>query len=94
MLGLIDIALIRNKAHAMGIYEIRQIDKSILLYVNEIKSPAVADLLISLNGKASLNAGAKPHLAIPCKSGADSVAALKRIFGLSYPNAKRTLPNA
>lgn len=94
VLGLIDIALIRNKAHAMGIYEIRQIDKSILLYVNEIKSPAVADLLISLNGKASLNAGAKPHLAIPCKSGADSVAALKRIFGLSYPIAKRTLPNA
>ncbi len=56
VLGLIDIALIRNRAHAMGIYEIRQTDNAILLFVKELKSPAVADLLIALNGKASLNA--------------------------------------
>ncbi len=78
--GLIDIALIRNKAHAMGVYEIRQNENTVLLYVKEIKSPAVADLLISLNGKATLNAGAKPHLAVKCPPGTDSVRALKRIF--------------
>ena len=78
--GLIDIALIRNKAYSMGVYEIRQNDSAILLYVKEIKSPAVADLLIALNGKATLSAGTKPYLAVKCAGGADSVAVLKRIF--------------
>ena len=82
VLGLIDIALIRNKAHAMGVYEIRQNESSILLYVKEIKSPTVADLLISLNGKASLNAGAKPYLAVKCPGSAESIPTLKRIFGI------------
>ena len=77
---MIDIALIRNKAYSMGVYEIRQNDSAILLYVKEIKSPAVADLLIALNGKATLSAGTKPHLAVKCAGGADSVAVLKRIF--------------
>ena len=84
MLGLIDIALIRNRAHAMGVYEIRQNDSAILLYVKELKSPAVADLLIALNGKASLNAGAKPFLSVKCQSGSEAIPTLKRIFGLSH----------
>ena len=54
VLGLIDIALIRNRANTMGIYEIRQNENNIMLYVKEIKSPEVADLLIALNGKAML----------------------------------------
>ena len=78
--GLIDIALIRNKAYSMGVYEIRQNDTAIMLYVKEIKSPAVADLLIALNGKATLSAGTKPYLAVKCADGADSVEVLKRIF--------------
>ena len=82
VLGLIEIALIRNRAHAMGVYEIRQNDNVLLLYVKELKSPAVADLLISLNGKAALNAGAKPYLAVKCPSGADSVDVLKQVFRL------------
>ena len=78
--GLIDIALIRNRAHSMGVYEIRQNDSNILLYVNEIKSPQMADLQISLNGKAALNAGAKPHLAVKCSNNVNAVTALKKIF--------------
>ena len=78
--GLIEIALIRNKANSLGVYEIRQNDTSLLLYVKEIKSPAVADLLIALNGKAQLNAGAKPYLSVKCQSGADSIETLKKIF--------------
>ena len=78
--GLIDIALIRNKAHAMGVYEIRQNGNEILLFVRELKSPEVADLLISLNGKAKLNAGAKPFLSVKCDSGVKSIPTLKKIF--------------
>ncbi len=80
VIGLIDIALIRNKANEMGIYEIRQNDTVLLLYVREIKSPAVADLLIALNGKAMLNAGVKPYVSVACKSGSASIDMLKKIF--------------
>lgn len=78
--GLIDIALIRNKAYSMGIYEIRQNENSILLYVNEIKSPQVADLLIALNGKAMLCAGTKPYLSVKCPKTVSPVDLLKKIF--------------
>lgn len=78
--GLIDIALIRNKANSMGIYEIRQNETSLLLYVREIKSPEVADLLIALNGKAMLCAGTKPYLSVKCREGVSSLDMLKNIF--------------
>ena len=80
--GLIDIALIRNKAHSMGVYEIRQNENAVQLFVKELKSPAVADLLIALNGKATLNAGTKPYLSVKCGSGVEAVSTLKRIFGI------------
>ena len=82
VLGLIEIALIRNRAHAMGVYEIRQNDTTLLLYVKELKSPAVADLLIALHGKATLNAGTKPYLAVKCQSGAAGIDTLKQVFGI------------
>ena len=83
VLGLIEIALIRNRAYALGVYEIRQNEGVLLLYVKEIKSPAVADLLISLNGKATLNAGQKPFLSVKCPKGEDSVGVLKRVFRIN-----------
>lgn len=88
VLGLVDIALVRNKANAMGIYEIRQNDSNILLYVKEIKSPVVADLLIALNGKATLNAGAKPFVAVKCKKDESPLDVLTKIFagGLTMYN--------
>ncbi len=82
VLGLIDIALIRNRAHAAGIYEIRQSDNTVLLFVRELKSPAVADLLIATSGRAKLNAGVKPHVAVTLPPNTGAVAALKRIFNI------------
>ena len=82
VLGLIDIAQIRNKAHEIGVYEIRQTDSSVNLFVKELKSPAVADLLIAVGGKATLNAGAKPSVSVKCPPGKVSVDMLKAIFKL------------
>ncbi len=80
--GLIDIALIRNKAYSMGVYEIRQTDTVVNLFVKELKSPAVADLLIAVGGKATLNAGIKPSLSVKCPAGKGSVDVLKAVFGV------------
>ena len=82
VLGLIDIAQIRNKAHEIGVYEIRQTDSSVNLFVKELKSPAVADLLIAVGGRATLNAGAKPSVSVKCPPGKGSVDMLKAIFKL------------
>jgi transcription-repair coupling factor (superfamily II helicase) len=69
----------------MGVYEIRQNDTTLLLYVKELKSPAVADLLIAVGGKAQLNAGAKPYLTVKCPSGTGAVDMLKRISASASP---------
>lgn len=81
VLGLIDIALIRNKANSMGVYEIRQNGENMMIYVKEMKSPVVADILIALNGKAVLNAkGCKPFVSVKSGSGKASLDLLKKIF--------------
>lgn len=81
VLGLIDIALVRNKANSMGVYEIRQNDSNMIIYVKEIKSPVVSDILIALNGRALLNAkGNKPYVSVQSGGGKASLKLLKRIF--------------
>lgn len=80
VLGLIDIALIRNKAAEAGIYEIKQNETSILMYVLNIKSENVNKLMNKLKGKALLNAGNKPYIAIKHTKTTSPLNALKKIF--------------
>lgn len=80
VMGLIDIALIRNKASSMGIYEIRQNENSILLYIDSIKREEVGMLIAKLKGQALLSATAKPYIAVRYKTKIDPLNALKEIF--------------
>ena len=80
VLGLIDIAQIRNKAYSMGISEIKQNDSSILLYVKDIKSESVSLLLSKFKGRIMLNAGNKPYLAVKFSKNIEPLIALKEIF--------------
>ena len=80
--GLIDIALIRNKAIAAGIYEIRQNESSILLYLSDIKREEVAIIVSRMKGKALLSAGAKPYIAVRTEKGAKPLDSLKEIFSI------------
>ena len=80
VMGLVDIALIRNKAAAMGIYEIRQSDTSILLYISDIRRKEVADIIGKMRGKALLSAGAKPYIAVRTERTAKPLNSLKEIF--------------
>ena len=67
--GLIDIALIRNTANALGIYEIRQSDTALLLYVKSLQSDGTDKVLRSLGRQASVNAGAKPYISVKFPQG-------------------------
>ena len=78
--GLVDIALIRNKAAAAGIYEIRQSDSSFLLYLSDIKREEVASMIGKMKGRALLNAGSKPYIAVRAAKGSKVIDSLKEIF--------------
>ncbi|MBQ2688110.1 MAG: transcription-repair coupling factor [Clostridia bacterium] len=80
VMGLIEIALIRNKAADMGIYEIKQNDTSVLLYVKDIKSPEIINLICEQKGNALLSAGSKPYVAVKLKSKTDPLSALRGVF--------------
>lgn len=80
VMGLIEVALIRNLAAAQGIYEIKQQNSNILLYVRQIKSPSVADIMGRMKGRALLSAGNKPYISIKVQSGSSVLKILHEIL--------------
>jgi transcription-repair coupling factor (superfamily II helicase) len=82
VMGLIDIALIRNIAFSLGIYEIRQNETSALLYVKNIHSEGTEKIIRSLKGQAMLNAGNKPYIAVRFPKGMEILVVLKNIFDI------------
>ena len=78
--GLIDIALVRNIAYSLGIYEIRQNDSAVLLYISSVKSDATGRLLSKLKGQAMLNAGGKPYIAVRFPKNMAAIDVIKSIF--------------
>ncbi|MGN0489475.1 MAG: transcription-repair coupling factor [Ruminococcus sp.] len=80
VMGLIDIALIRNIAFSLGIYEIRQNETSVLLYIKDIKSESTGNIIRSMPGQAMLNAGNKPYIAVKFPKGMEIITVLKSIF--------------
>ena len=64
VLGLLTIALVRSKAEGSGIYEIKQRDGYAMMFVRNIKTPAVADIISRMKSRATLSATNKPYIAI------------------------------
>ncbi len=82
--GLVNVALLRSKAKKMGIYEIRQQNDHLNIYVKQLKSQAVADILGKLNGRAVLHAGEKPHISVAIRK-CDTIGGLfNEIFGMNF----------
>ncbi len=80
VMGLVDIALIRNRASAMGIYEIKQNENNLLLYIDSIKRDEVGILIRKLKGQALLSATQKPYISVRYQSKVEPLSALKEIF--------------
>ena len=78
--GLVDIALVRNRAADMGIYEIRQNDSSLLLYLSDIRRKEVPELIGRLPGRAMLSAGGKPYIAVRMGKTDKVLGTLKKLF--------------
>ena len=68
--GLIDVALLRNLAANIGIYEIRQSpDATLLLYQRKLDLEIGSQMSAALPGRVMINAGPKPYLAVKGKPG-------------------------
>lgn len=80
VLGLIDIALIRNSAMKNGVYEIKQNANGILLYIDDVKSPFVANILKTLKGNVLISAGSKPYVTVKFSDKKNILKNLKEIF--------------
>jgi transcription-repair coupling factor (superfamily II helicase) len=78
--GLIDIALIRNIAFSLGVYEIRQNETALLLYIKDIKSEGTSKIIKAMPGQAMLNAGTKPYIAIRFPKDMPIIEIMKRVF--------------
>ena len=78
--GLIEVALLRNLASELGIYEIKQQSDVLLLYKNQIDMKQVSALIGSMRSRVMLNAGAKPYISVKIQSGATPLDTLTEIL--------------
>ncbi|HBC26370.1 MAG TPA: transcription-repair coupling factor, partial [Ruminococcaceae bacterium] len=62
--GLIDVALLRNMASSLGIYEIKQQGRSLLLYKNDIDMKQLSPLIGRMRSRVMISAGSKPYISI------------------------------
>ena len=81
---LVDVALIRNKAAKLGIYEIKQQQNAINLYQKKINMKQVSEIIRHSKSRIMVNAGAKPYISIKTDRGFDAIEAIQEV--LSIPN--------
>lgn len=75
--GLLDVALVRNRAAAVGVREISERNGQILLAFDHIDPGVAAAVAGALRGRVLVNAGAKPYIAVRMRSSRDSVETIR-----------------
>ena len=80
--GLIKVALLRNTAANLGIYEIGQNNNSLLLYVEEVDMSLVAILVKRMRGRILVSKGPKPYITLKKATGQSPLDTLEEAFAL------------
>lgn len=80
--GLIKVALLRNTAAGLGIYEIGQKGGNLLLYSENIDMRAVSALSKTLRGRILVSAGQKPYISVRLEAGDEPSALLGKVLAL------------
>ncbi|MGN0531270.1 MAG: transcription-repair coupling factor [Eubacterium sp.] len=62
--GLVDVALLRNRAQALGIYEIKQKGTGVNFYLDDVKVEYLVALNSQMRGRATFSSGKKPYISI------------------------------
>ncbi len=80
VMTLIDVALIRSAAIRCGVYEIRQNEDNILLYVDDFENAELADMMKQNANRIILKLKAKPYILMKKNPKEDTIALLKKTF--------------
>ena len=80
--GLVKVALMRNLAASLGIYEIGQNNNSLLLYVEQIDMKKIAVLVKAMRGRILVSTGPKPYVTVKKAMGQTPLDALKEALDL------------
>ncbi len=75
--GLVEVALLRNMAAKVGIYEVKQTADTLLLYQRTLNLPLGSKLSAALPGRVMISAGPKPYFAVKIKNGLSSLDVLR-----------------
>ena len=80
--GLLDVALIRSRAAALGIREIDQRVGSLLFYSDRIDRSDLLALTRALPGRVMMNAGAKPYLTVRLQKGQEPLDGIREVLAV------------
>ncbi len=80
--GLITVALLRNTAANLGIYEIGQSNTSLLLYVEKVEMNKIAYLVREMRGRILVSTGPKPYITVKKAIGQNTLEALKQALDI------------
>ena len=78
--GLIDVALLRNTAAALGIHEVTQKENSLLLSPTKLDMELCGKLASAFRGRVMVNAGSAPYIAFKMLKGQQPIDALREIL--------------
>ncbi len=67
--GLVEVALLRNMAAELGIYEIKESPDAILLYTRELNTDLGMKMTKAMYGRVLISATSKPYIAVKGKPG-------------------------
>lgn len=81
--NLIDIALIRNTAADLGIYEIRQQNSTFLLFSNNLNEKLLEKFIKTMGKRVTIKTTAKPHICVASNPNLPVITSLKEILSIS-----------
>lgn len=81
--GLIDIALVRTHAASLGIYEIKQLNETINLYIKQIDMNQISKIIKTSKNKIMVNAGSKPYISIKVEGNSNPINILQETLKLA-----------
>jgi len=80
--GLIDIALLRNRAAAKGFVEITQRTDTLYFYMKELDMEQASKIAAALKRRAMVSAGAKPYIAVKMLPNQPPLDAMREVLEL------------
>lgn len=85
--GLVEVALLRNTAQKLGIYEIRQIGINVRFFLNNVKPEYLIALNEKMRGRAKLNSGKKTFISVETIGG-DTIGCTREVLKLLAESIK------